>query len=60
MHDPFYYLLLFSDPIISSFSKKPYIRSRSTEALDEEVLALLTDASMQRWHLHSDSESDIN
>ena len=51
MHDLFYYLLLLLYPIISSFFKKPSIHSRSTEPLDEEVLALLSDASMPEWHL---------
>lgn len=60
MYDLFHYLLLSSDPIISSFSKKPSIHSRSTEPLDEEVLALLSDASMPEWHLDSESESDID
>lgn len=58
MHDLFHYLLLSSDPLISSFSTKASIHSRSTEPLGEEVIALLSDASIPESFLDSESESD--
>ncbi len=59
MHDLFHYLLLSSDPLISSFSTKASsIHSRSTDPLGEEVIALLADASKPESFHDSESESD--
>ena len=58
MHDLFHYLLLSSDPLISSFSTKGSIHSRSAEPLCEEVITLLSDASIPESFHDSESESE--
>lgn len=45
MYDLFHYLLLSSDPLVSSLSTKASLHNRSAEPLSKEVISLLSDAS---------------
>ena len=58
MHDLFHYLLLSSDPLISSFSTKGSIHSRSAEPLCEEVITLLSDDFLPASFHDSENESE--
>lgn len=61
MYDLFHYLLLSSDPLISSLSTKTSLHYRSAEPLSVEVLALLSDAPdalMSEPQVDSESEAD--
>lgn len=58
MYDLFHYLLLSSDPIISSSSSNPSHRYRSAEPLSKDVLSLLSDVSLANPEVESESEED--
>lgn len=61
MYDLFHYLLLFSDPLISSLSKKTFLHNRRAEPLSKEVILLLSDASDTIFHeQEDDSESEVD
>lgn len=47
IEDLFNYLLLSSDPLISSFSTKPFLSSRNEELLGDEDISLLLDPFIQ-------------